>query len=797
MKKFSISLITCIILTGVAAGQTYLSPIGQEYTGNAMQSSTQMQNTYVRNELATARDTIKLAVNKISVLREQCAKLSAELATKSSEITQLRSQMLGLQNAEAKCQSLQREVDLLRGQYKDGQAQNQALRARLAAAETNAQAVKDMQTRLEVMHKESETLRGLLAKADNKAIEAANKAEALEKQLSEAKIAARQLKEVSDRKTQLSLEVVELKKHRDEMSKKIQILCDTVNTYKELEKSLSSIQAEKKMLKGQLSETKSLLESREKEFKQVFAEKDKLTAELEKTIKNYTTIQAELSKVGDALTNKEKELKQRYEEELVKSNMAKEKAIASIKELEKRINVLSSEKSEFANKVKTLTSQYDAAIKDKQVTEENLINENRGLHKKLEELEQNRQAAADLHAKQTKSAQNKLAETETALLAAENAATMLRNKIQETEKTNANAYMEIKKRLESVLDEKDTLSQQVLQLQKELSAAKESAQSAPKEVVDSAAHNTLKAEHEKLKKVHAELINKSSADAKNYAAETEARKREIEELKQKLEEANTKNASLCQALDDNQKSSKIASQNFTAQQEKLVTAETRIAELEQLIVDKSKLEEELNAAKSKISSQAEQLTVCKEEYITLREKMQSEALANAKQEDAKIQQLQKLLDEAKSAKEGLIGELNAKADRISELESELGKSCENQEKLNAAIRKLQEEQTSLKEAAREEAAKSKASEVSELTSEIEALKRALEEKTTVISDQQVALSNMERALEVNRKNQTPSVKVYSEQKEETVKVQAGSSAAPKGKITHTPNEILHKMFENN
>ena len=106
-------------------------------------------NTYVRNELATARDTIKLAVNKISVLREQCAKLSAELATKSSEITQLRSQMMGLQNTEAKCQSLQREVDLLHGQYNDGQAQNQALRARLAAAETNAQAVKDMQTRLE------------------------------------------------------------------------------------------------------------------------------------------------------------------------------------------------------------------------------------------------------------------------------------------------------------------------------------------------------------------------------------------------------------------------------------------------------------------------------------------------------------------------------------------------------------------------------------------------------------------------------------------------------------------------
>ena len=287
------------------------------------------------------------------------------------------------------------------------------------------------------------------------------------------------------------------------------------------------------------------------------------------------------------------------------------------------------------------------------------------------------------------------------------------------------------------------------------------------------------------------------AKAKKYAEESEARKREIEELKQKLEEANTKNASLCQALDDNQKSSKIASQNFTAQQEKLVTAETRIAELEQLIADKSKLEEELNAAKRKISSQAEQLTVCKEEYIILREKMQSEALANAKQEDAKIQQLQKLLDEAKSAKEGLIGELNAKADRISELESELGKSRENQEKLNAAIRKLQEEQTSLKEAAREEAAKSKASEVSELTSEIEALKRALEEKTTVISDQQVALSNMERALEVNRKNQTPSVKVYSEQKEETVKVQAESDDKPKGKLTHTPNEILHKMFENN
>lgn len=797
MKKFSISLITCIILTGVAAGQTYLSPIGQEYTGNAMQSSTQMQNTYVRNELATARDTIKLAVNKISVLREQCAKLSAELATKSSEITQLRSQMMGLQNAEAKCQSLQREVDLLRGQYNDGQAQNQALRARLAAAETNAQAVKDMQTRLEVMHKESETLRGLLAKADNKAIEAANKAEALEKQLSEAKIAARQLKEVSDRKTQLSLEVVELKKHRDEMSKKIQILCDTVNTYKELEKSLSSIQAEKKMLEGQLSETKSLLESREKEFKQVFAEKDKLTAELEKTIKNYTTIQAELSKVGDALTNKEKELKQRYEEELVKSNMAKEKAIASIKELEKRINVLSSEKSEFANKVKTLTSQYDAAIKDKQVTEENLINENRGLHKKLEELEKNRQAAADLHAKQTKSAQNKLAETETALLAAENAATALRNEIQQNEKTNATAYMEIKKRLESALGEKDKLSQQVAKLQKELSAAKESAMSAPKEVVDSAAHNTLKAEYETLKKAHAMLDARASEEAKNYAEESEARKREIEELTQKLEEANTKNASLCQALDDNQKSSKIASQNFTAQQEKLLTAETRIAELEQLIADKSKLEEELNAAKRKISSQAEQLTVCKEEYITLREKMQSEALANAKQEDAKIQQLQKLLDEAKSAKEGLIGELNAKADRISELESELGKSRENQEKLNAAIRKLEEEQTSLKEAAREEAAKSKASEVSELTSEIEKLKRALEEKTTVISDQQVALSNMEKALEISQKNMTPSVKVYNEQKEETVKVQAGSSAAPKGKITHTPNEILHKMFENN
>lgn len=772
MKKFSISLITCIILTGVAAGQTYLSPIGQEYTGNAMQSSTQMQNTYVRNELATARDTIKLAVNKISILREQCAKLSAELATKSSEITQLRSQMMGLQNAEAKCQSLQREVDLLRGQYKDGQAQNQALRARLTVAETNAQAVKDMQIRLEVMHKESETLRGLLAKADNKAIEAANKAEALEKQLSEAKIAARQLKEISDRKTQLSLEVVELKKHRDEMSKKIQILCDTVNTYKELEKSLSSIQAEKKTLEGQLSETKSLLESRSKECEKIFAEKGKLAAELEKTSKNYTTVQAELTKAGEALTTQEKELKQRYEEELVKSNMAKEKAIASIKELENRIAVLDFEKKELANKVKELTGQYDTALKDKQATEKKLIQENRGLYKKL-------------------------AEEETALLAAENAATALRNEIQQNEKTNATAYMEIKKRLESVLDEKDTLSQQVLQLQKELSAAKESAQSAPKEVVDSAAHNTLKAEYEKLKKVHAELINKSSADAKNYAAETEARKREIEELKQKLEEANTKNASLSQALDDNQKSSKIASQDFTAQQEKLVTAETRIAELEQLIADKSKLEEELNAAKSKISSQAEQLTVCKEEYITLREKMQSEALANAKQEDAKIQQLQKLLDEAKSAKEGLIGELNAKADRISELESELGKSRENQEKLNAAIRKLEEEQTSLKEAAREEAAKSKASEVSELTSEIEALKRALEEKTTVISDQQVALSNMERALEVNRKNQTPSVKVYSEQKEETVKVQAESDDKPKGKLTHTPNEILHKMFENN
>lgn len=814
MKRISISLITYIVLTGVAAGQTYLPAGGQEYAGNMRQSTPQVQNTYVRNELVTARDTIKLAVNKINILRDQCAKLSAELESKNTEITKIRNQMAKLSNAEARNQSLQNEIDLLRGQYNDGQAQNQALRARLTAVETSAQTLKDMQLRLEGVQKESENLRNLLAKADNKAIEATNKALNLEKQLHETETVAKQLKEVSARETQLTLEVEKLKKQRDEMNQKIKVLCDTVNTYKELESSINGIQAEKATLERNLLDTKNLLESRNKEYKKVFEEKSALATKLEKVTKNYTTAQTALAKADEALNTKEKAIKQRYEEELVKSNMAKEKAIATLKELEGRLTTLNAEKESLANKVKDLNAQYDSSLKDKKVTEEKLIQENKSLHKKLKEMEQNKQAAENSHAKQIESAQNKLAEAEKALLAAENTATALRSKIQENEKTNACSYIEIKKQhdklttdydkllnenkeLENALKEKNTLAQQVTELQKKLSIAKENAETATKNTIDRDIYNSLKTEHENLKNTYTTIEKKAKEDQNKSTAENKALQSKIADLKQKLDEEYTKNASLQQALDDNEKSSKIASQNFTAQQKKLDAAEKRIVELEQIIANKSILQEELNTTKSKLSSHAEQLTAFKEEYIALREKIQSETLTRAKNEDIKIQKLQTLLDETKSAKEELKIKLNAKNAKITELEAELEKSHNLQEELNLSIQKLQASQNALKEKANNAVSENKAAEIAELTSEIKILKKALEEKTTVINDQQIALSNMEKALEVGRRTQVPSVKVYTEKKEEIIPVQKENDNKHDVKITHTPNEILHKMFENN